>query len=518
MNLFPLIDIQLDRGTATNQIPVWNDTTKRFVPSVSLTGITLASPWTLSGDGSLTGTLQEITANDSNKFVLLGTKMWSFASTLGNNIFTISSTIVASTPIFQATGGIKIPAGEFIGTTTDLTLMQLIDGLVTIDGDLRSGHIGVDVAPVSTTQILAGGTMPVSITSASIASATLFDPTATIASLAGIRFVIQLTSSNETVTKLSGGQGVIGTTNTYGGAIPDARCFEAAGVIRQTAITGADIGNWVDYYAANPIFSPGIPAWAADIDKCYGIFIENITAGTTENWAIFSAGGNSSHAGNFRIGDNVKPILGALEVEGVSFFGDPEQDFSTFEADGTLRFNNAATVFNDIFISLSSAKVPASNAPSWDSFISNLNAYTYGLNDFQEFSAEISHPYKEGSDIEFHIHGATNGQEESDKTIKFEVEYELVDNNTSGDFGDAYTGTTIMEGEITIASGTADKTAWVIDVGIDGTGSFLQGASVVGRIRRIASTGTEPVANPFVIQLGMHIEEDTVGSRTELTK
>ncbi len=136
MILNPLIDIQLDRGTATNQIPVWNDTTKRFVPQTTLTGITLGSPWVLSGDGSLTGALQEITANDSNKFVLLGTKMWSFASTLGNNIFTISSSIVSSTPIFQATAGIKITQGEFIGTTTDLTLIQLIDGLVKVDGNL----------------------------------------------------------------------------------------------------------------------------------------------------------------------------------------------------------------------------------------------------------------------------------------------------------------------------------------------------------------------------------------------
>ena len=193
-------------------------------------------------------------------------------------------------------------------------------------------------------------------------------------------------------------------------------------------------------------------------------------------------------------------------------------DFSKFEADGTLEFNGAATVFEDIPISLSSARVPAANAPTWASFISNLNAYTYGVDDFQEFSTEIKHSYKQGSDIEFHIHGATNGLEGVDKTIKFEVEYELIDNNTSGDFGDTYTGTTIMNGEIIILANTADKTSFVIDVGIDGTGNFLQGATVVGRIRRIASTGTEPASDPFVVQVGMHVEQDTVGSRTELVK
>jgi hypothetical protein len=38
MDMLPLTDIQLDRGSATNQIPVWNDTSKRFVPTLNPTG------------------------------------------------------------------------------------------------------------------------------------------------------------------------------------------------------------------------------------------------------------------------------------------------------------------------------------------------------------------------------------------------------------------------------------------------------------------------------------------------
>ena len=207
-----------------------------------------------------------------------------------------------------------------------------------------------------------------------------------------------------------------------------------------------------------------------------------------------------------------------LQVVGTSGFGDDSGNETLISATGDLSFVGTATVFEDIVISLSAAKVPAANAPTWSGFISNLNAYTYGLNDFQEFSAEIKHSYLEGSDIEFHIHGATNGLEGVDKTIKFEIEYELVDNNTSGDFGDTYTGTTIIPGEIIILANTADKTSWVITVGVDASGNFLQGASVTGRVRRIASTGTEPASDPFVMQIGLHVEQDTVGSRTVLTK
>ncbi len=199
-------------------------------------------------------------------------------------------------------------------------------------------------------------------------------------------------------------------------------------------------------------------------------------------------------------------------------FGAVTTNYSKFETDGTLEFNGTATVFEDIIISLDAAKVPAANAPTWSGFISNLNAYTYGVNDFQEFTSEIAHSYKEGSTILFHVHGATNGQEGSDKTIKFEIEYELIDNQTSGALGDVYAGTTTINAEITIPSGTTDKTSWVIDVGTDATGNFLQGAGIKGRVRRIASSGAEPAADPFVVQVGVHIEQDTVGSRTELTK
>ncbi|KKN75935.1 hypothetical protein LCGC14_0376430, partial [marine sediment metagenome] len=223
--------------------------------------------------------------------------------------------------------------------------------------------------------------------------------------------------------------------------------------------------------------------------------------------------------GNAKFKGNIEQVAatGTNLFNAESRFGD-SSNFSKFETDGTLEFNGTATVFEDIVISLDSAKVPAANAPTWSGFIGNLNAYTYGVNDFQEFTSEISHSYKEASTILFHLHGATNGQEGSDKTIKFEIEYELVDNQTSGAFGDVYTGTTPINAEITIPSGTTDKTSWVIDVGTDATGNFLQGASIKGRIRRIASSGAEPASDPFVIQVGIHVEQDTIGSRTELTK
>ncbi|KKN75798.1 hypothetical protein LCGC14_0376740 [marine sediment metagenome] len=217
--------------------------------------------------------------------------------------------------------------------------------------------------------------------------------------------------------------------------------------------------------------------------------------------------------------DNPSSVLIAddLEVQGEGFFGSGS-NYSQFEGDGTYVMKGAATVWNDLILPLSSARVPAANAPSWTSFIGNLNAYTYDVNDFQEFSTEIEHGYKSGSTFEFHIHGAVNGSNVDDRTIKFEIEYTIADTPAESGFGDVYPATTTINGELTIPAATTDLTAFSIHIGTDSTGSFVQGAIVNGRVRRITSTGTEPTGDPFLTEVGIHAEDDTIGSRTETAK
>ena len=202
-----------------------------------------------------------------------------------------------------------------------------------------------------------------------------------------------------------------------------------------------------------------------------------------------------------------------------TFIGDGgTTNHSKFEADGTYVMIGAATTWNDLILPLSSARVPAANAPTWTGFIGNLNAYTYDLNDFQEFSTELEHGYKSGSTFEFHIHGAVNGENVDDRTIKFEIEYTIADTPAESGFGDVYPATTTINGELTIPAATTDLTAFSIDIGDDATGSFVQGAILNGRVRRIASTGTEPTGDPFLTEVGVHAEDDTIGTRTETAK
>jgi len=167
---------------------------------------------------------------------------------------------------------------------------------------------------------------------------------------------------------------------------------------------------------------------------------------------------------------------------------------------------------------LDSARIPAVNAPNWESFVGNLNAYAYQVNDFQEFTTEMQHGYKTGSTFDFHIHGALNAVPAVNQTVKFEIEYSIADYNPSTGLGDVFPAPTTIAAEATIPAATADLSNVYMSIGINATGSFGIGATIKGRIRRIASAGTELVGDIFVTQVGVHYEIDTVGSRTSTAK
>lgn len=190
-----------------------------------------------------------------------------------------------------------------------------------------------------------------------------------------------------------------------------------------------------------------------------------------------------------------------------------------FEADGTRVASGAATTFNDLFVGFSSAKVPAANFPNWEPFDGNLNAFTFAVNDYLELDpVELEHTYDEDTDFYLHVHWATNGSEGAAKYVKWEIEYTIANSPATGSVGDTFPATTVVSAETEIPASTADLANMYTAVAtITGT-NFNIGAILKMRVRRIASAGTAPVADPFGLMVGVHIEQDTDGSRTEVTK
>lgn len=146
MEMHPLTDIQIDRGTATNQVLQWNDTTKRWEVTTTITDITLNSPvisgdfsWTGDSTWNLTGGSKTVNLDsDDFRFIDGGGLNWLVFDQFSGEIFLGNATLEQDVFFF---GNLIIPDGGTIGTTSATPLG--VD-LITIDGTL--GEVKIDGA------------------------------------------------------------------------------------------------------------------------------------------------------------------------------------------------------------------------------------------------------------------------------------------------------------------------------------------------------------------------------------
>jgi len=176
-------------------------------------------------------------------------------------------------------------------------------------------------------------------------------------------------------------------------------------------------------------------------------------------------------------------------------------------------FYPGGTIFNELPpVPVTAAKL-GSTAPTLATFIGNIEQYTFdATNDYVIGATEIVHWYKEGTDIHPHMHWATNGLEEANKGVKWQLEYSI------GNMDGTFSGATTISAETTILANTTDRThMYTAFANISGTGVLI-GSLIVFKLSRIAATGDAPAADPFGLGVGFHAEIDTIGSKEEITK
>ena len=175
-------------------------------------------------------------------------------------------------------------------------------------------------------------------------------------------------------------------------------------------------------------------------------------------------------------------------------------------------------VFEDVQFGISNAKVPASNAPVWQTFTPNTNEYGFGVDDLIDCEAnELPHSWKEGSNGRPHLHITTKAANTSgaNEYAKFTVVFAYADTD------EVWTESSFTA-ELTIPNGTAALTNFFLDLGADLVlTNYLIGAQVKVRVERIDATSGDPTEYPgeiFLTQVGLHIAKDTLGSRQLLVK
>ena len=205
-----------------------------------------------------------------------------------------------------------------------------------------------------------------------------------------------------------------------------------------------------------------------------------------------------------------------VNVNGKANFGDGGvTNYSGFEIDGTLKFNGDATVWNDINIGAGTLSGPPGKQPGIVNFVDEVGAdtgiATYALATGEGLSGqlEIPHSYKEGSDIFFHIHWQGIAAPTGTDYVKFQLTY------TVGQFETTLNAVTIVSLE------TAFDTQYEIKrsdfAAITGT-NFDMENQFLFTFERIAAAGDAYGGEVLIATIGIHFEEDTVGSREIATK
>jgi hypothetical protein len=202
---------------------------------------------------------------------------------------------------------------------------------------------------------------------------------------------------------------------------------------------------------------------------------------------------------------------GSIATTGAWSFGGAS-DYTQIETDGTIKFVGAATVWQDIDFPII-IRTTGANIPTLATLKGNITAPQWGVNDFSVCEGqEMIHAWREGSEVQWHVHVVTGGTDTSDRYIRFEIEWTWAAFN-----GALPTTTTTTSADLLIPANTADRTHLIFEISkVTFAGTI--GSHVWARLKRVAAAGTAPTANPFCSMMQMHVECDTVGSRSISTK
>lgn len=180
-------------------------------------------------------------------------------------------------------------------------------------------------------------------------------------------------------------------------------------------------------------------------------------------------------------------------------------NYSSFESDGTLVFNGAATVYKDINIGSINLGMGAS-APDLVAYNGTsivMRAFDGNVTTEQLYgSTELQHDYKEGTDIVAHIHWCPT--DTGTGNVIWYMDYVILENSVAS---------AVTPISVTVpASGVAWKeTRADIDT-ISGAGLKI-GAQIAFRLYRVPTGSDTYAGDAMVFTIGFHYQIDTIGSR-----
>ena len=219
--------------------------------------------------------------------------------------------------------------------------------------------------------------------------------------------------------------------------------------------------------------------------------------------------------------------LSVAEVKGATGHFGGATDYSSFEADGTLLFNGAATVWNDLTVPATSVRPSGATPPDFQNSPafggdSSLWYFTFngaGTSPIEEvfFTVQLPHDYKQGSDIYPHVHFAptsTNGGDTNSRTVRWYLAYQWA--NIDGTFGSSAT-VSMDKAFVPNTSLWSHLIAGNV-ASVSGTGKNISSILMCRLYRDPGDAADDYPQDAAVLYFDIHYESDTVGSRSRNTK
>lgn len=167
--------------------------------------------------------------------------------------------------------------------------------------------------------------------------------------------------------------------------------------------------------------------------------------------------------------------------------------------------------WDDLSIAMAQVRAPASLSPTWTPYKSSqVPAFSATQVNVLYFSAQLPHSYKEGSNIEFHIHVAYPDAAAGNSVWYFTYSW--------ANMGDAFpvpSSATVTKSSIGIVDG---HQLIELVANIDGTGKEISSVLLCS-IQRTGTHGDDNYGNVIYLVSGdFHYQVDTLGSRTITAK
>ncbi len=186
-------------------------------------------------------------------------------------------------------------------------------------------------------------------------------------------------------------------------------------------------------------------------------------------------------------------------------------NYSEFEANGTLKFVGTATTFQDINIGAIVLSGPVGKQPGIANFLDEAGADTgiathaLAVGEALSGQIEMQHDYKEGSNITFHIHWQGIVAPTGTEKVQFRLTYTVgVEEATL----DPVTIIPIEEDYDVQYEFKRTNFAAIAGTNINIEDQFIF------TLERIAASADEYGGEALIATVGIHYEQDTVGSRT----